>query len=67
MFKIKYFDWIDDFISFIKGSSEKTSTSPSGRGYTHYKVLVMEEAFEELNVIHGILELARKYGVILDR
>ena len=58
---------LGDFLSFIKGSSEKTSTSPSGRGYTHYKMLVMEEAFDELKVIHGIIELSRKHGVILDR
>ena len=27
----------------------------------------MEEAFDELKVIHGIIEIARKYGIILDR
>ena len=65
--EISYTSEIDDFISFIKGASEKTSTSPSGRGYNHYKVLVMEEAWDELHVIHGILELARKHGIILNR
>ena len=65
--EIEYTSDLGDFIAFIKGSSEKTSTSPSGRGYNHYKVLVMEEAFDELKILHGIIELARKYGVILDR
>ena len=60
---------IDEFWAFINGASEKTSTSPSGRGYNHYKALMLGEYGKEtvIATIHGILELARKYGIILDR
>ena len=58
----------EEFRSFIKGASEKTSTSPSGRGYNHYKTLLIEEGGEDiLKLLHAIVELARKYGIILNR
>ena len=31
---------VEDFKAFIKNSKEKTSVSPSGRSYIHYKALV---------------------------
>ena len=55
------------FKSFIKGASEKASMSPSGRGYNHYKTLLVENGEDIPQVIHAIAELARKYGIILQR
>ena len=62
--EITYTSTIDEFISFIKGSSEKKSTSPSGRGYNHCKSLLIGDGREQLEVIHGILELARRNNII---
>ena len=57
----------EDFVSFVKGASEKISTSPSGRGYNHYKTMLMENGEHILRIIHAIVELARKHGIILQR
>ena len=45
------------FRQFIKITKEKTSSSPSGRHYGHYKAM-MEGKPIFLQVIHGILDLA---------
>ena len=55
-----------DFRQFIKVTKKKTSSSPSGRHYGHYKAL-LEGKSTFLQVIHGIVELAVQNNVILDR
>ena len=55
-----------DFRSFIKNAKEKTSSSPSGRHYGHYKVLnnTLPEILED---IYNIMMLGLHHGVVLDR
>ena len=65
--ELPYRSTYKEFIAFIKGSSERRSTSPSGRGYNHYKSLLVGEAREQLETIHDIIELARSKNIILDR
>ena len=65
--EIAYASTMTEFLSFIRGASEKTSTSPSGRGYNHYKSLVKGGGMKQIKMIHSILELARTHGIILRR
>ena len=65
--EITYQSTYQEFVEFIKGSSEMRSTSPSGRGYNHYRSLLIGEAEEQLKIIHAILELAREKNIILER
>ena len=55
-----------DFRHFVKITKEKTSSSPSGRHYGHYKSM-MEGKATLMHVIHGIIELAVQHNVILER
>ena len=64
--EIKPVTTLDDFKHYIKTIDEKRSSSPSGRHYGHYKTLLdYDETY--LKIIHGILEIALRLGVILDR
>ena len=65
--EIAYTSTINEFLSFINGASEKTSTSPSGRGYNHYKSMLKGGGMKQIKLIHSILELSRANGIILDR
>lgn len=56
----------EEFKQFIKGSKEKTSTSPSGRHYGHYKAL-LHGGSKYLATIHSILETAIQHNIILRR
>ena len=57
---------IDDFRKYIKNMKERTSSSPSGGHYGHYKILYsMHPSY--LRVIHGMLQLAINKYIILDR
>ena len=57
---------LDEFKYYMKNIKERTSSSPSGRHYGHYKIL---EAIKStyLQVIYGILQLALETSTILDR
>ena len=56
----------DEFVDFIKKSKERTSTSPSGHHYGHYKSL-LQGLDVYLRTIHAILELTLQNNVILKR
>ena len=56
----------EDFKSFIKSSFEKTSVSPSGRTYSHYKSLLQGDK-KFLTTIHTIIELCTSNRIILKR
>ena len=55
-----------DFFDFIKKIKEKRSSSPSGRHYGHYKV-IMVSAPQYLQILHGILDLAVRHCIVLKR
>ena len=55
-----------DFVKFISNAKEKTSSSPSGRHYGHYKSL-LHSAPSILRGIYKILCLSLQYGIVLDR
>ena len=57
---------IEDFRTYIKNMKERTSSSPSGRHYGHYKILYSMHP-NYLRVIHGTLQLAINKCIILDR
>ena len=63
--KIKHTTKFEEFQQFIQRATEKSSCSPSGRNYSHYKTLLDENRF--LRIIHGIFDLALDYNIILDR
>ena len=66
--EIKFQSSLKEFERFVRYANESTSTSPSGRSYSHYKSLLHnEESKNVLEIIHGILELAREHEVVLDR
>ena len=65
--KIKHTTEFKDFQGFITRAKEKSSCSPSGRNYSHYKTLADDDDTRILRVIHGIFELALNYNIILDR
>ena len=48
--EIRFESTYEEFVEFVKGSSEKTSTSPSGHGYNHYKTMLIEGDDEQLRV-----------------
>ena len=54
------------FCSFVSKSHERTSTSPSGRHYGHYKVLLKYQK-PLLNDIYRIMNMAFSNGVLLNR
>ena len=55
-----------EFTTFISKSKEKTSSSPSGRHYGHYKSL-LHSAPTILKGIYKLLSLSLQYGIVLDR
>ena len=55
-----------DFTKFISNSKEKTSSSPSGRHYGHYKSL-LHSAPTILRGIFKILCLSLQHGIVLNR
>ena len=63
---IRPYTTIGEFRKFIHITKERTSSSPSGRHYGHYKAL-LEAKPTFLHVIHGIIELVVRHNVILDR
>ena len=63
--KISYSTKFEEFQYFIKRAKEKSSCSPSGRNYSHYKTLTDENRI--LRIIHGIFDLALEHNIILDR
>ena len=54
------------FCSFVSKAKEKTSCSPSGRTYTHYKALLLHQK-KILKDIFNIMDMAITYSVVLDR
>ena len=63
--KVNHTTSFEEFQYFIKRATEKSSCSPSGRNYSHYKTLLDEDRF--LRIIHGIFDLALDHNIILDR
>ena len=63
---IKPYTSFDDFKEYVSNIEEKRSSSPSGRHYGHYKTL-LDDNESYLRIIHGILELALRNGVVLNR
>ena len=57
---------IHDFRAFLTKVKETKSSSPSGRHYGHYKVLLGQDE-KYLKVIHGILQMALHKSIILGR
>ena len=57
---------LNDFKIYKKKIHEKRSSSPSGRHYGHYKVLMTSDS-RYLQVIHGILALSLKNCIVLKR
>ena len=55
-----------DFRDFIKRIKELTGASPSGRSYSHYKVLLVH-APKKLQLLHKIFTLSLDFGIILHR
>ena len=55
-----------EFTHFIANSTEKTSSSPSGRHYGHYKSL-LHSAPTILKGIYKLLCLSLQHGVVLER
>ena len=57
---------LEEFKHFIKGVREKTSSSPSGRHYGHFKVMLkyLPNVFSD---VHRILSLCMKYNIFLPR
>ena len=63
--KVKHDTTPEAFIDFIKKAKEKSSCSPSGRTYSHYKTLVDKPAI--LRTIHRLFSLALDNDIILNR
>ena len=55
-----------DFCSFIRGADERTSASPSGRHYGHYKVL-LRRCPRILQDVYRLMKLAFEHGIFMDR
>ena len=55
-----------DFTKFIQNATEKTSSSPSGRHYGHYKSL-LHSAPSILKGIYKVMCLSLQHGIVLDR
>ena len=64
--EIEFNTTYEEFITFIHKSKEKTSTSPSGRYYDHYKTLLKADP-QFLQTIHAILEISIQHNIILRR
>lgn len=64
--EIEFQTTYEEFVSFIKNSKEKTSTSPSGRHYGYYKTLLKADP-KYLQTIHSILEVSLQHNIIQDR
>jgi len=61
------FDYnFSQFCKFVSKSNERTSTSPSGRHYGHYKVLLQRQK-GILEDIYMIMHMAFSNGILLDR
>ena len=56
----------NEFRTFVQNAKEKTSSSPSGRHYGHYKSL-LQSAPSILRGIYDLMCLALSYGIVLDR
>ena len=56
----------DKFCKFIKKAKEKTSCSPSGRTYSHYKALLLHQKKILKDIFH-IMDMSITYSVVLDR
>ena len=54
------------FCKFVRKAKEKTSCSPSGRTYSHYKALLQHEK-NILSDIFRIMDLALNHSVVLER
>ena len=64
--EIQFQTTFEEFKSFIRNAKEKTSTSPSGRSYSHYKALLSSNE-AVLQTIHSIIEICIHYRIILNR
>ena len=54
------------FQTYLRNIKERTSSSPSGRHYGHYKVmLTLDEKY--IAVIHGILNMALQRSIVMNR
>ena len=62
--KVKFDVSYESFTKYVKKIKEKTTSSPSGRHYGHYKSLLDTDEFQTL---YDILDIAIKYQVILPR
>jgi len=56
----------DKFCKFVKKAKEKTSCSPSGRTYSHYKALLLHQKKILKDIFH-IMDMSITYSVVLDR
>ena len=54
------------FCGFVSKSKEKTSCSPSGRTYSHYKALLLHQK-QALRDIFDVMDIAITYSVVLER
>ena len=64
--EIEFSTTYEEFIEFIKKAKEKTSTSPSGRHYGHYKDLLQADP-KFLQTIHSIIDISSQHNIILHR
>ena len=55
-----------EFDQFVRDSTEKTSASPSGRHYGHFKV-IQKYLPQILKDIHSIMTICMKYNVLIPR
>ena len=56
----------EEFTSYIRNADEKTSCSPSGRHYGHYKALLLSQP-KILFMIYDMFTTALEYDIILPR
>ena len=56
----------EEFTNYVRNADEKTSCSPSGRHYGHYKSLLMSNP-SILFMIYDIFTTALEYDIILPR
>ena len=63
--KVNHKTTLNEFLQFIQNAKEKSSCSPSGRTYSHYKTLLEKPEF--LTTIHRIFSLALEHDIILKR
>ena len=63
--KVTHKTTYEEFRAFVKTAKEKSSCSPSGRNYSHYKTLVDDEKI--LRALHTIFEIALDNDIVLNR